>query len=58
LTYSFRYRGISDDELSAFAGAGAKEASSHDWKAMVGWTEQSRDKQSFRVLETSVLEIN
>ncbi|KAF8580876.1 hypothetical protein K439DRAFT_1648057 [Ramaria rubella] len=52
------YRGISDDELSAFAGAGEKEGAIHDWKQVVGWTEQSRDKQAFRVLETSVLEIN
>lgn len=53
-----RYRGVTDDELSAFAGAGEKEASAYDWKNMIGWMEQSRDKQAFRLLETSVLEIN
>lgn len=58
LTHSFRYRGISDDELSAFAGSGEKEASTHNWREIVGWTEESRNKQAFRVSETSVLEIN
>jgi hypothetical protein len=53
-----RYRGISDEELSAFAGAGEKEASAYNWRDVIGWSEQSRDKESFRVLETSVLEIN
>lgn len=57
-SHLFRYRGVTDDELSAFAGAGEKEASAYDWKNMIGWMEQSRDKQAFRLLETSVLEIN
>ncbi|KAF8509263.1 hypothetical protein JB92DRAFT_3083796 [Gautieria morchelliformis] len=34
------------------------QASAYNWRDVIGWTEQSRDKDSFRVLETSVLEIN
>lgn len=51
------FRGISDDDLGLFAGAGEKEANSHNWRETVGWSENSKDTSLFRVLETSVWEI-
>ncbi|KAI0748165.1 hypothetical protein C8Q80DRAFT_1270605 [Daedaleopsis nitida] len=51
------YRGITDDELSLFSGAGEKEANQMNWREVVGWSELSKDTSHFRVLETSVLEV-
>ncbi|KAG9318691.1 hypothetical protein JVU11DRAFT_786 [Chiua virens] len=51
------FRGISDDDLGLFAGAGEKEANSMNWRESVGWSENSKDTALFRVLETSVWEI-
>ena len=51
------YRGVTDDELSLFSGAGEKEANAANWREIVGWSELSKDPAHFRVLETSVLEI-
>ena len=51
------YRGVTDDELGVFSGAGEKEANSQNWREIVGWSELSKDTAHFRVLETSVLEV-
>lgn len=52
------YRGVSDEELGAFVGAGDKDVPPDHWRTIIGWTELSTQKDQFRVLETSVLEIN
>ncbi|THH08658.1 hypothetical protein EW146_g8924 [Bondarzewia mesenterica] len=52
------FRGLSDDDLGIFAGAGEKEANAHNWRELVGWSENSKDPTAFRVLETSVLEVS
>ncbi|KIY72170.1 hypothetical protein CYLTODRAFT_344506 [Cylindrobasidium torrendii FP15055 ss-10] len=51
------FRGMSDDDVGIFAGAGEKEANAVNWREVVNWTEESKDNTMFRVLETSVLEI-
>ncbi|KAF8077908.1 hypothetical protein FPV67DRAFT_1557341 [Lyophyllum atratum] len=51
------FRGLNDDEVGIFAGAGEKEANTVNWREVVGWTEDSKDPTLFRVLETSVLEV-
>lgn len=51
------FRGLTDDELGMFADAGEKEANSVNWRERVGWSEQSKDPNHFRILETSILEI-
>ncbi|KAK7054844.1 hypothetical protein VNI00_003307 [Paramarasmius palmivorus] len=51
------FRGLTDEEVGIFDGAGEKEANSYNWREVVGWTEESKDPQMFRVLETSVLEV-
>ncbi|KAH9951988.1 hypothetical protein B0H21DRAFT_715207 [Amylocystis lapponica] len=51
------FRGLSDDDLGLFAGAGEKEANGVNWREVVGWSELSKDPSHFRVLETSVLEV-
>ena len=51
------WRGVTDDELSLFGGAGEKEANAANWREIVGWSELSKDVNHFRVLETSVLEV-
>jgi hypothetical protein len=51
------FRGLSDDDVGVFAGAGEKEANQVNWREIVGWTEASKDTTLFRVLETSVLEV-
>lgn len=51
------FRGISDDDLGIFAGAGEKEANAVNWREVVGWSEDSKEPTMFRVLETSVLEV-
>lgn len=51
------FRGLSDDDLGNFAGAGEKEANTVNWRDVVGWSELSKDPTQFRVLETSVLEV-
>jgi hypothetical protein len=51
------FRGLSDDDVGVFAGAGEKEANQVNWREMVGWSENSKDTTLFRVLETSVLEV-
>ncbi|KAF8746085.1 hypothetical protein AX14_000148 [Amanita brunnescens Koide BX004] len=51
------FRGVSDDDLSLFDGAGEKEANSANWREVVGWSEDAKDPTMFRVLETSILEV-
>lgn len=51
------FRGLTDDEVGNFAGAGEKEANAVNWRELVGWLEDSKDPTLFRVLETSVLEV-
>lgn len=51
------YRGISEDDMGIFSGAGEKEANAQNWREIVGWTENSKDASMFRVLETAVLEV-
>ena len=51
------FRGLSDDDLGNFAGAGEKEANTVNWRDVVGWSELSKDPTQFRVLETSILEV-
>jgi hypothetical protein len=51
------FRGLSDDDVGMFAGAGEKEANTVNWREIVGWSEDSKDPEQFRVLETSVLEV-
>jgi hypothetical protein len=52
------FRGISEDDMGLFAGAGEKEANQMNWREVVGWTENSKDMEQFRVLETSILEVS
>jgi hypothetical protein len=51
------FRGMTDDEVGIFAGAGEKEANAANWREVVGWSEDSKDATMFRVLEISVLEV-
>ncbi|KAG6866950.1 hypothetical protein C0991_003866 [Blastosporella zonata] len=51
------FRGLTDDEVGAFAGATEKEANAVNWREVVDWQEESKDPTLFRVLETSVLEV-
>jgi len=51
------FRGLNDDEVGIFAGAGEKEANMVNWREVVAWSEDSKDQAMFRVLETSVLEV-
>lgn len=51
------FRGLNDEEVAEFDGAGEKEANAHNWREVVGWSEDSKDPEQFRVLETSVLEV-
>jgi hypothetical protein len=51
------FRGLSDDDVGMFAGAGEKEANTHNWREVVGWSENSKDPEQFRVLEISALEV-
>ncbi|KAJ7905511.1 hypothetical protein B0H14DRAFT_2660571 [Mycena olivaceomarginata] len=51
------FRGLSDDDVGIFAGAGEKEANAVNWREVVGWSEESKDTTMFRLLETSVLEV-
>ena len=51
------FRGISDDDLGLFAGAGEKEANQYNWRTVVGWSENSKDNMRFRLLEVSILEL-
>lgn len=51
------WRGVSEEEMSLFGGAGEKEALEKDWKAVLGIEdEQTPDATKFRVLETSIME--
>ncbi|KZT26541.1 hypothetical protein NEOLEDRAFT_227860 [Neolentinus lepideus HHB14362 ss-1] len=50
------FRGVTDDDLLNWAGAGEKEALNVNWGAIVGLPE-STETGVFRVLETSVLEL-
>ena|ERR1700722_9295922 len=51
------FRGLSDDDLGLFAGAGEKEANAANWREVVCWSEMAKDTTQFRVLEVSVLEV-
>jgi len=50
------FRGVTDDDMVDFVTAGEKEALQMNWRNVVGWTEQAKDKKLFRVLEVSILE--
>jgi hypothetical protein len=52
------FRGITEDDMQAFAHAGEKEANQMNWREVVGWTENSKDTTLFRVLETSIMEVS
>ncbi|KAI0065379.1 hypothetical protein BV25DRAFT_1821776 [Artomyces pyxidatus] len=52
------FRGVTEDDMGIFAGAGEKEANSANWREVVGWSENSKDPSMFRVLETTVLEVS
>ena len=51
------FRGVPEDDMGMFSGAGEKEANAMNWREVVGWSEDSKDPGLFRVLETSVLEV-
>lgn len=51
------WRGVSDDEMGNFVTSGEKEANVHNWRDVIGWSEDSKEPTMFRVLETTVLEI-
>jgi hypothetical protein len=51
------FRGLSDDDIGLFAGAGEKEANAYNWRNVVGWSEDSKDPTMFRLLEMSILEV-
>lgn len=51
------FRGLTDEEVGAFAGATEKEANTVNWRETVDWQEDSKDPTLFRILETSVLEV-
>ncbi|KAG6900858.1 hypothetical protein C0993_009976 [Termitomyces sp. T159_Od127] len=51
------FRGLTDEEVGAFAGATEKEANTVNWREIVDWQEDSKDSTLFRILETSVLEV-
>ena len=51
------FRGLNDEEVREFDGAGEEEANARDWREVVGWSEHSKDTKQFRVLETTVLEV-
>lgn len=51
------WRGVTDDELGHFAGAGEKEANMFNWREVIDWSEHSKDMTRFRLLETDVLEL-
>ncbi|KAF8636727.1 hypothetical protein AX17_003530 [Amanita inopinata Kibby_2008] len=51
------FRGLNDDDVGLFAGAGEKEAHAANWREVVGWSEDAKDPAMFRVLETSILEV-
>ncbi|CAL1704547.1 unnamed protein product [Somion occarium] len=51
------FRGVPDEEMADFAGAGEKEAIQFNWREHIGWSEMSKDPTQFRVLETSILEL-
>ncbi|KIY43428.1 hypothetical protein FISHEDRAFT_67910 [Fistulina hepatica ATCC 64428] len=52
------FRGLTDEEMDLFAGAGEREASLMNWREVVGWSEESKDTTMFRLLETSVFEVS
>lgn len=51
------FRGLSEDDMGNFAGAGEKEANQVNYRELVGWSELAKDPTQFRVLETSILEV-
>lgn len=51
------FRGLSDDDMGHFVGAGEKEANAANWREVVQWTELSKDTTQFRVLEVSIMEL-
>lgn len=51
------FRGLTDDELPMFDGAGEKEANGFNWREQIQWSELSKDPTQFRILETSVMEL-
>lgn len=52
------FRGVSNDEMQLFSDAGEKEANAMNWRETISWSELSKDKGQFRVLETSILELS
>ncbi|KAF9454533.1 hypothetical protein P691DRAFT_309862 [Macrolepiota fuliginosa MF-IS2] len=51
------WRGLNDDELGNFAGAGEKEANVYNWREIIGWSEDMKDPSLLRILETSIMEV-
>ena len=51
------FRGLTDEEMGLFDGAGEKEANQANWREVTAWNEDAKDNTIFRVLETSVLEV-
>lgn len=52
------FRGVSDEEMEDFANRGEKEANAVNWREIVGWREDSKDAERFRLTEISILEVN
>ena len=51
------YRGVSEDDMGIFAGAGEKEANAFNWREVVDYSENAKEPGLFRMLETAVLEV-
>jgi len=49
------WRGVTDEEMLIFVGAGEKEAAKKNWKAAIG-LQEGPDMQSLRVIDTSIME--
>jgi hypothetical protein len=49
------WRGVTDEEMPIFVGAGEKEAAKKNWKAAIG-LQEGPDMQSLRVIDTSIME--
>lgn len=50
------FKGVSDDELEHYVGAGEKEASQFNWKDIVGWDERCKRSDIVRVFETGIMD--
>ena len=52
------FRAVTDEEMTDFVNSGRDKvgAIQMNWRELIGWQEQSKDKSQFRVFELSVLE--